>query len=124
MNEPFNPILNPPFEEPKKYYATAPDGTLDFERIINRRRPYTPEVPPIPIPTSDQKSIFEVSDLKGTYENHIINKIRDIVGIWRNDNYPNTTRVTKELLNYWFKNPDRNKKFFLYSRKQLKLPFG
>jgi type III restriction enzyme len=53
----FNPIINNPFEEPKRYYATTTEGTLDYDNIIEHRRPFVPDNPPIPINTQ-QKKIF------------------------------------------------------------------
>ena len=41
--ESHNPILNNPYEEPKKHYATDPDGNLDYEDIRKGRRIFTPD---------------------------------------------------------------------------------
>ncbi len=29
-----NPILNGPYDEPKLYYRTLPDGSLDYDKTI------------------------------------------------------------------------------------------
>ena len=47
--------------------------------------------------------------------------MRKEVAIWRKAHYPNTTRVTKELLTFWFNNPDRYaiKKLFFAQRESI-----
>jgi len=43
-----NPILNNPYEEPDRHYATNPQGELDYSRPVRGRRIFTPEVQTIP----------------------------------------------------------------------------
>ena len=117
-----NPILNGPYDEPKRYYRTLPDGTLDYTKTKRGRRPYDPKInTPIPIRQGPQEQLFDQDDLQGDAENHIINLLRREVGAWRHKDYPNTTRVTKELLLFWFENPDRHatKKLFFAQREAV-----
>jgi len=37
-----NSILNGPYTEPKRYYRTLPDGTLDYTKTKRGRRPFDP----------------------------------------------------------------------------------
>ncbi len=108
-----NPILNNPYLEPKYHYATLATGeekgALDYNKIVEGRRIFNPDSEGA-IPTRQknaQSSIFEVNDFSEQYGTHIINLCRKEVGNWRKASYPNTTRITKELLTYWFNNPER-----------------
>ena len=109
-----NPILNCPYEEPKLHYNTNLKGELDYEDIRKGRRIFIPDFNAVLAKQGSQKEIFEVNDVKENYVIHLINLIRDNVSKWRDDNYPNTTRVTKELLTFWFLNSERHavKKLF------------
>jgi len=102
-----NPILNNPYEEPKLHYDTDSEGSLDYSNVCKGRRVYKPDFAVIPTRQSGQKEIYEWNDDTEKYKSHIINLCRKEIGTWRNDGYPNTTRITKELLTFWFKNPER-----------------
>lgn len=116
-----NPILNSPYDEPKLHYNTNEKGELDYEDIREGRRLFVPDVSAMPTKQGPQKGLFEVNDLEGDYLTHLINLIRNEVGIWRNENYPNTTRVTKELLTFWFRNSERHaiKKLFFAQQESI-----
>ena len=36
-----NPILNNPYEEPKRHYDATLEGNLDYSKILEGRRPYS-----------------------------------------------------------------------------------
>lgn len=36
-----NPILNNPYEEPRRHYATSPSGELNYDDVRSERRPFT-----------------------------------------------------------------------------------
>ncbi len=114
-----NPILNNPFTEPKYHYDTDSQGNLDYKNICPGRRIFKPDSAVIPIRQAGQKEIFERNDDAENFSNHIINRCRKEVAIWRNSKYQNTTRITKDLLNYWFNNPDRNKKLFFAQQEAI-----
>ncbi len=102
-----NPILNSPYEEPKLYYHTLPDGTLDYSKKINGRRKYDPRInTPVPVKAKSQGSLFGAKDLNDSNK-HIINLLRREVGIWRETGYTGAYAATKELLNFWFNNENR-----------------
>lgn len=116
-----NPILNSPYEEPETHYATDADGSLNYNDIRKGRRIFTPDISAIPSRQGPQGSMFEVNDFAEEYGQHLINLIRDEVGKWRKENYPGTTRVTKELLTFWFNNPERHaiRKLFFAQRESI-----
>ena len=116
-----NPILNSPYDEPKLHYDTDSEGSLDYNKICKGRRIFKPDAAVIPSRQSGQKEIFEWNDDAAEYITHIINLCRKEVGIWRTENYPNTTRVTKELLMFWFNNPERlvTKKLFFAQQEAV-----
>jgi type III restriction enzyme len=68
-----------------------------------------------------QASVFEVNDFAAEYGIHLINLCRKEIGKWREEKYPNTTRVTKELLLFWFENPERHatKQLFFAQREAV-----
>jgi type III restriction enzyme len=102
-----NPILNSPYDEPKFHYATDPDGSLNYSDIREGRRIFTPDIQVMPTRQGTQSSMFEVNDFQEEYGLHLINLCRKELGKWREEKYPGTTRVTKELLDFWFNNPER-----------------
>jgi type III restriction enzyme len=118
-----NPILNSPYDEPQFHYATDSDGALDYSKIVKGRRIFTPDIQSIPIRQGPLQDIFEVNDFAAEYGHHLINIIRKEVGSWRLSNYssPPPTRVTKELLEYWFLNPERQpeQKLFFAQREAI-----
>lgn len=65
--------------------------------------------------------LLEINDFAADYVTHIINFCRKEVGAWRKNNYPNTTRVTHELLTFWFNNPERivTKKLFFAQQEAV-----
>lgn len=105
-----SPILNRPYEEPSAHYRTLTDGSLDYNKVIKGRRPYDPNInTPIPVKQGAQGSLIDQSNFHESLDNHLINLIRREVRAWRESRYENPapTRVTKELLNFWFMNPER-----------------
>jgi type III restriction enzyme len=116
-----NPILNNPYIEPASYYATNESGELDYERIAPGRRPFIPDIPPVPVGQGAQKSLIDVEAVSGQYEKHLINRVRIEVEQWRRDGYPNTTRTTRELLRFWFEDSERidQRKLFFAQREAV-----
>jgi len=110
-----NPILNSPYAEPESHYATDQAGNLNYEDVRDLRRVFTPDTPVIPL-AQPQPGMFDINELAVQYQEHLINLMRREVGAWRAGKYPGvTSRVTRELLDFWFLNPareDRDKLFF------------
>ena len=109
-----NPVLNNPYEEPKYYYKTDPlSGYLDYTTIIDGRRPFGYAANINPQPQYGQASLefeMEPQDPNAAF----INGIREQVKNWRESGYPKASRVTRELLDFWFRNPDRPKNLSLF----------
>lgn len=102
-----NPILNSPYLEPLLHYSTAEDGSLDYQEIIKGRRIFNPYGQVIPVRQSAQKNLGFAEQSTPDLDNHIVNLCRKEISRWREDKYPNTTRVSRELLVFWFDNPER-----------------
>lgn len=115
------PILNNPYEEPKWHYDVTLEGNLDYSRILEGRRPYAANLTVMPNP-SPVKSLFSAEDIPLEDENaNFINGIRKVVKEWREQNYPKVTRASRDLLTYWFLNPERelNKSLFFCQREAI-----
>jgi type III restriction enzyme len=119
MPDEFNPILNNPFEEPTKYYFTESDGVLDYTQIIEGRRPFSSTTQPNPVKSGRKQQLEFINDLEVPKLEHTINILRREVGQWRKDNYSGVTRITKELLTYWFLDPFRVRKLFFAQREAI-----
>jgi type III restriction enzyme len=103
-----SPILNGPYSEPEFHYATAADGSLNYEDPRKGRRIFAPQTPQVPIGKQPQGSIFDVNDFAAQYRNHLVNLLREQVAGWRAAGYPDvSSRVTRDLLAFWFQNADR-----------------
>jgi type III restriction enzyme len=113
--DPSNPILNSPYEAPDLHYATDGSGNLNYDDVRDGRRIFTPDTPTIPL-AQIQPGMFDINDFTSEYRDHLINLARSEVEAWRADRYPGvTSRVTRDLLEYWFLDPareDRDKLFF------------
>jgi type III restriction enzyme len=108
-----NPILNNPYDEPKYSYGSSLDGSLNYDEVLKGRRVFNTDGLIMPTKQKDQRDLGFANEPDADLERHIVNLCRKEIGKWRSDNYPNTTRVTKELLNFWFANPER------FSQKKL-----
>ena len=103
-----SPILNGPYSEPEYHYATTTEGNLDYEDRRQGRRIFAPDTPQVPLGKQPQASMFDLNDFAAEYRDHLVNQLRDQVGTWRREGYPGvTSRVTRDLLQFWFTNPDR-----------------
>jgi len=118
-----NPILNSPYSEPRWHYATDLKGHLNYEDIKKDRRIFDPMIGGYSMPVQKQKqgSVFEVNEMELEYGTHLINLLRSEVGKWRAADYSDTTGATRELLRYWFLNPERHatKSLFFAQREAV-----
>lgn len=106
-----NPILNSPFEEPKRHFRFSDEGITD--QIVEKRRISSYF---IPIPHARKKNskqlAFETEwTADRVKENEFINAIREKVSRWRQGGYVGITKTTASLLSHW-KRPDRDRKLF------------
>ncbi len=106
-----NPILNSPFEEPKRHFRFSEEGITNEIEESRRVSSYF-----IPIARPKKKGKGQLA-FKNEWtqdrvkENDEINRIRKRVEIWRQGGYVGITRTTRYLLDYWT-NPEREKKLF------------
>lgn len=103
------PILNPPFEEPKEYWKIV-EGE-EPQRIPGRR--------PAMYHYHDPKAKSDSNNSNGigiTIELKLVNRIRDRVKAWRAEGWPGVTRTTLELLQWWHRE-GREKRLFFAQRE-------
>ncbi len=107
-----NPVINSPFEEPKRHFKFDESGITS--QIIPQRRKSAYFVP-IPAPRrrggQQLRLDFESWTADRQEENPLINQIRERVGIWRKGGYQGITRTTRSLLDYW-QRPGREQRLF------------
>ena len=105
-----NPVLNSPFEEPKRHFRFTDEGISD--EIVEARRTSTYF---IPIPRSKKKGKQEVFDTEWTQErmeeNAFINQVRGEIKAWRDGGRIGVTRTTRQLLEHWT-NEERERRLF------------
>lgn len=94
-------IINSPYEKPNKHLRYD-RNERKFE-LVEGRRPAGYTI------ASENSDKFD--DPGFFVELPEVNKIRERVDKWRDAGYPDVTKVTKELLDYW-KRPDRDRKLF------------
>ena len=106
-----NPIINSPFDEPARHFKFSDDGITN--EIIESRR-ISSYFLPIAKPKK-KLSKTHPSDTEWTEdrieENKLVNDIRHRVGLWRKEEYPGVTYITRRLLSHWT-NPDRDRRLF------------
>lgn len=115
-----SPILNNPYEEPRWHYDADLEGNLDYGHILDGRRPYSANIGITP--NKAKPALFSNDQMSETEENaSFINTIRTEVKRWREADYPHVTRITRQLLHYWFVNPERQnfQKLFFCQREAV-----
>ena len=108
-----NPVLNNPYEEPKFYYDTDAEVNIDYNTVMNGRRPYGYDINIVPKKGSRNmfsQTAFSAGDTNADF----INEIRTQVKAWREAGYPRASRITKELLDFWFCNKERKSNYRLF----------
>lgn len=105
-----NPVINSPFEEPRRHFLFGDDGITN--EIVGGRRPSAYFVP-IAAPRKKGKQLaFDTQWTKDRLkESDEVNRIRGRVGAWRTGGYAGVTRTTLDLLRYWT-DPEREKPIF------------
>jgi type III restriction enzyme len=109
-----NPVINSPFDEPKRHFRFSDEGITN--EIIEQRRISSYFIP-IAKPKKKGKDqlYFETEWTQDRIEeNKFINQVRARVKQWRDlgdHRFASVTRTTAQLLQYWTR-PDRDKKLF------------
>ena len=103
-----NPIINSPFEEPKRYWAYEEGQPVRKKG----RRPAGYYLKPRT--RGPQMSLLEEEFVPL----ELVNTIRERVKAWRERGYRNTTPITRQLLQHW-NNPERERKLFFCQREAV-----
>lgn len=105
-----NPVINSPFEEPKRHFKFTDEGITN--EIIGSRRISSYFIP-IAKPKKKGKQLqFNTEWTQDRIKpNDWINQVRARVDQWRNGKHVGITSTTRLLLDYW-RNPEREKKLF------------
>ena len=105
-----NPILNSPFDAPRRHFRFSDEGITNDIVEERRRSSYF-----VPIAKPKKKGKQLVISTEWTEdrieENRFINDIRRTVEKWRKRGYGGITKTTARLLEYWT-DPARDKKLF------------
>jgi len=107
-----NPIINSPYEEPKRYFRFTDEGITN--EVVEPRRISSYFIPIAkPKKKSNQRELsFDTEWTQDRIkENKFINQIRDRLALWRTGGYGGLTKTTARLLEHW-KQPDRARLFF------------
>ncbi|MBK9338897.1 MAG: hypothetical protein IPM98_21125 [Lewinellaceae bacterium] len=76
-----SPILNSPYNEPRRHYATDLQGNLNYEDIQKDRRVFNSlgGANSMPVIRQKQGSLLEVNEFAVEYGTHLINLLRQKV---------------------------------------------
>src|SRR5215831_7191868 len=106
------PILNSPYEEPGEHWNIE-EGEAPERRVGRRPAGYFYRDPKTP-PSDDEHAA------RGVWQElTLVNLIRTRLREWRAQRYPNVTRTTLDLLNYW-RRDGRQHRLFLRSLRRRK----
>jgi len=105
-----NPILNSPFEEPRRHFRFGEEGITSEIAEERRVSSYF-----MPIPAAKKKSQLHF-DTEWTRdrieENRFINQVRGKVDAWRRGGWPGATPTTRRLLHHWTSDQRERRLFF------------
>lgn len=96
-------VINNPYEEPKRHWKYVQE-TMEFELVEGRR--------PSGYWRASGRHANNYEDPGEFIPIDLVNVIRQRVKHWRENNYPNTTSVTRQLLQYWTDIETREQRFF------------
>ncbi len=100
-----NPVINSPYEEPRRHHRFSEDGITNELGEGRRSSAYF-----VPIPATKKKGPQLPFDTEWTQdrieENKFVNLVRERVDKWRRGGWVGVTRTTRQVLDYWTR-PDR-----------------
>ena len=97
-----NLIICNPYEMPSKHWRYD-RSKRKFDLVDGRRSAG------FLIASSDSKTFDDPGEFR---ELELVNKIRQRVDVWRENNYPNVTGITRQLLEFWYDKTKRENQFF------------
>lgn len=105
-----NPIINSPFENPKRHFRFSDEGITN--EIVEERRVSSYFIPIAKPKKKSTQLSFETEWTEDRIqENKFINEVRASITKWRVGGYLGITRTTRSLLDYW-SNPYRERRLF------------
>ncbi len=105
-----NPVLNSPFQEPRRHFRFDDQGITSD--IVKGRRPSSYFVPvPEARRRGGQLALAADWTQDRIEENELVERIRERVAVWRRGGYQGVTRTSRRLLEYW-QTADRERRFF------------
>src|SRR5258708_4198708 len=106
-----NPIINSPFEEPKRHFRFSEEGIIN--EIVEGRRVSSYFVPiPKPKARGKRQLVFDTEwTQERIEENKFINQVRERVSRWRQGGRVGVTKTTANLLEHWG-HPERSRRLF------------
>ena len=107
------PVLTRPYAEPSRHWQTVDGETRDD--VVNQRRG-ADEPPPMGVDPAFQRDLEFDSCGPGA---GAIDKLRSEVRAWRDSGWPGTSNATRELLEYWSREPGEGPVYSLfYARRE------
>jgi type III restriction enzyme len=105
-----NPVLNSPYQEPKRHFVFDKDGITD--QIAETRRLSSYFLPIPPVKKKGDQSVVQGDWLGERIEtNDFVNRVRARIAAWRGMGRPGITAVTRSLLDRW-QGEDRERRLF------------
>ena len=102
------PVLTRPYGEPKRHWKTVAGETRD--EIVSRRRPADEPLPMGQSVATQQWLGFD----DDRADAGAIDKLRSEVREWRDQGWPETSNATRELLEYWSREPGEGPVYSLF----------
>ncbi len=106
-----NPVINGPYDEPRRHFKFDEDGITDEILEGRRRSEYF-----VPVPQTKKRGAQLQFDVEWTVNriqpNDFVNQVRARVDLWRKRGYPHVTPTTLRLLGYWADEQRENRVLF------------
>ncbi|ROP43269.1 BPTD_3080 family restriction endonuclease [Pseudokineococcus lusitanus] len=113
-----NPILGSPYDIPSRHWRLDDRGGIQDDVVQGRRR--SESWVPVPRPRKRKVSGQTELELHRTDErrerNDQVDRIRQVVDLWRRRDYPHVTETTGRLLRYWA-DPERSNRVLFAQRE-------
>ena len=106
-----NPVINSPFEEPRRHFRFTDDGITDEIVPGRRRSTYFIPIAKPKLKGAQKQGALDLNLQHRAEENKLINDLRERVSHWRQAGRPYTTAVTRRLLDHWTR-ADRERRLF------------
>lgn len=106
-----NPVINSPFEEPKRHFKFNARGITEEIADGRRRSEYFMPFPKPKKQSGETQLQFELPNSDLREANTFINSVRTQVAAWRNSGYPDVTPTTRRLLEHW-NNPENEPRLY------------